>query len=205
MAKLPAIDWLPPTYCEPVVVAFPATEKFPPSVNNPLPKITGRLLTVLKFRVPVIKSIIGFVPVKFKLDARVVVLVTVRLLMVDVARVEAPLTLKLPETTWLPVVVALPLICEFPVTVNSAMVVVAKFEFPLNVTLPLASSDARVVVLVTVKFAMVVVAKVAMLVNCTTPFAIKVFKVDVLVTVRLLIVEVANADMPLTVRFPLTI
>ena len=52
---------------------------------------------VLKFKVPVIKSIIGFVPVKFRLDASVVVFVTVRLLTVDVARVEVPLTLKLPE------------------------------------------------------------------------------------------------------------
>ena len=46
---------------------------------------------------PEVKSIIGFVPVKFIFEASVVVFVTVRLLMVDVARVEAPLTLKLPE------------------------------------------------------------------------------------------------------------
>ena len=52
---------------------------------------------VLKFKVPVIKSIIGFVPVKFRLDASVVVFVTVRLLIVVVARPDVPFTLKLPE------------------------------------------------------------------------------------------------------------
>ena len=65
-------------------------------------------MTVFKFKVPAAKSIIGLVPVKFIFEANVVVFVTVRLLMVDVARVEAPFTLKLPEVIWLPVVVALP-------------------------------------------------------------------------------------------------
>ena len=108
------------------MVAFPATEKLPPSVNNPLPKTNGRLLTVFKYKVPVVKSIIGFVPVKFKLDASVVVLVTVRLLIVDVAKFEMPFTLKLPVTVWLPVVVA------FPVTVWLPVIV----EFPLTARLP---------------------------------------------------------------------
>ena len=60
-------------------------------------------------------------------------------------------------------VVALPFICELPVTISWAIVVVAKFELPLNVTLPLAISVARVEVLVTVRFAIVEVA------NCERP------------------------------------
>ena len=117
-------------------MALPATEKSPPSVNNPLPKVSGRLLTVFKFKVPVIKSIIGFVPVKFKLDISVVVFVTVRLLMVEVARVEEPVTLKLPEMTWLPVVVALPPTDKSPLTVSLATVEVAKLPVPETERLP---------------------------------------------------------------------
>lgn len=93
------------------------------------------------------------------------------------------------------------MICVLPVTINCAIVVVAKLESPLKVILPFAISVARVEVLVTVKFAMVEVARVAMLVNCTAPLAIKVFNVDVFVTVRLLTVEVAKLEIPLTVKF----
>ena len=62
--KFPAIASLAPTYCEPVVVAFPATCKLPPRVTRPAPMVTGRLFVVFIFKVPEAKSITGLLPVK---------------------------------------------------------------------------------------------------------------------------------------------
>ena len=72
-------------------------------------------------------------------------------------------------------VVALPFTCELPVTVSWAMVVVANWETPVKVTLPLVISVARVDVLVTVKLAMVDVANVEAPITLSDPFNVVAF------------------------------
>ena len=82
---------------EAMVVVAPLMVTLPPKVASPLPKVIGLLVTVLIPSVETeVKSIIGLLPVRFKLLAKVVVLVTVKLAMVVVARVDAPLTFKVP-------------------------------------------------------------------------------------------------------------
>lgn len=115
-----------------IVVVVPLIVTLPPNVASPLPNVIGLLVTVLIPSVEAeVKSIIGLVPIRFKLLDKVVVLVTVKLEIVVVARVDAPATFNAPLIIWLPVVVAFPvtmvspLTCELPVTINCAIVVVA--------------------------------------------------------------------------------
>ena len=82
---------------EAMVVVVPLMVTLPPNVASPMPKVIGLLVTVLIPSVEAeVKSIIGLAPVRFKLLAKVVVLVTVKFAMVVVARVDALLTFKVP-------------------------------------------------------------------------------------------------------------
>ena len=99
----------------------------------------------------------------------------------------------------MPVVVALPFICELPVTISWAMVVVAKLEVPLKATLPFAIKLFKVDVLVTVKFAIVEVA------NCEIPATFKLlFNVVAPVTpsVPKMIWLPVVVALPVTCKFP---
>lgn len=137
---------------EAMVVVAPLINTFPPKVNKPLPVVTGRFVTVLRNNVePVVKSIIGFVPVKFIFEASVVVFVTVRLLMVVVAKEEMPFTVSVELKVAAPFAVNTVKVVEarldVPLTVSWTMVVVAKVDVaatdncPSRVSLPVSRAE----------------------------------------------------------------
>ena len=95
----------------PVVVALPAICKFPPKVTSPEPKVTGWLLRVLKLSVPEVKS-------KF-------VEPPVREMLVEASVVVAPLISTFPPRV------------ELPLTVNWAIVDVAKVGCPFTISVPI--------------------------------------------------------------------